>query len=226
MLSGILDLIFPPRCVVCRTLLKHGEVLCHSCRKKITIHATFFCGRCRLRLPEGKKVCHKDTPYLLGAATDYHGPAKKLIHALKFDLVQDAAEELGSLLSEYSARVNFEPQNDLVIPIPLSRQRRRERGFNQAEQIARSLATRLGLELCTAPLCRIRQTPAQSKTASLHERIKNVAGCFSADPEIVRGRNILLIDDVVTSGATLLEAAKALKAAGADTITALVAAKA
>jgi ComF family protein len=225
MLSKLLDLVFPPRCVACRTLLKHDESLCNKCRSKITLNTTFFCGECRLRISKPRPSCHPDFPYILGAATEYQGPVKKMVHALKFDLLVHTADELGLLLVNYAAKTKLDTKDRIIVPIPLSKQRERERGFNQAKRIAEVFASHLDLPLVPG-LQRTRHTPAQSKTTSLHERRTNLARCFKADKNLVSGQDILLIDDVVTSGVTLKEAALALKKAGAGQITAMVCAKA
>jgi ComF family protein len=180
-----------------------------------------------LRLPEARKICHKDFPYLLGAATEYRGVTKKLIHALKFNFTKDAVQELGMILLRYVERVGWQPSPEtVVLPIPLSKRRERERGFNQAALLSEIFADKLNLRLEKSALKRVRHTLAQSKTASPEERARNIQNCFTVDPAYVRSKNIILIDDVVTSGATLSEAARSLKNSGVKNILALVVAKA
>ena len=116
------------------------------------------------------------------------------------------------------------------MPIPLSRRRFRARGFNQAEFLARPIADFLELPLDTTTFTRIRHTKPQTETESAAERRENLRGCFAVldtgNSRAVRGKNILLVDDVTTTGTTFLEAARTLKAAGAGTVYALAAAKA
>jgi competence protein ComFC len=115
----------------------------------------------------------------------------------------------------------------MLVPVPLHWQRRNERGFNQTEEIARCLAARLSLALRKDILIRSRRTRPQTGTATITQRKENVLGCFSAvKPAEVCRKNIILLDDVTTSGATLGDAARALKAAGARKIIGLTAAKA
>jgi len=224
----MMDLIFPPRCVHCRAYLGHGQALCGACRRRIVLHRAFFCGQCRARIYFPAHSCHRDFPFLLGAAGEYADPVlKTLIHALKFQFVRDAAKPLGRMLGDYAARLGIPRAYDLVVPIPLGRRRRRERGFNQSELIARVFAERCGLPMESGALQRTRHTPPQSGLRKTEARLSNVAGCFEAgDPGKVAGRNIILLDDVVTSGATMHAASAALKAAGAKNILALAAAKA
>lgn len=113
-----------------------------------------------------------------------------------------------------------------VVPIPLHPARERARGFNQSALIARILARRLHIPSDTVSLVRVHATKPQSELEDMRERLLNVKGCFEAPPRACEGKRILLVDDVATSGATLLDASRALKEAGARKIIALVVAKA
>ncbi|HUZ93049.1 MAG TPA: double zinc ribbon domain-containing protein [Candidatus Paceibacterota bacterium] len=224
--NRILDLLFPPRCVQCGAYAD-GRALCTRCAKSIRIHHSLFCGSCRARLPEGLKICHKSFPYILGAAADYDAPAiRSLIHALKFRSMQNAAVPLAEFLICYAATIPL-PADALAVPVPLSVRRRRERGFNQAELIGGIFAGRFRMPFDPAALVRTKHAKPQSETKTLAERCENVKNCFAVpDAARVADRNIILIDDVTTSGTTFLEAASALKSAGAKKIIALAAAKA
>jgi ComF family protein len=220
-------IFFPPRCAGCRMLLAAGT-LCDTCRKKIVIYRTLFCGECGERLFGAKMLCHPDFFYVQGAATTYADPRiQALVQMLKFGRNREAAEPLVALIKEYLLSVGDIFKDCTVVPIPLSRKRLRMRGFNQAEIIAQPLARHLGLTFDTATLVRIRHAKPQTETRSAAERRENLRGCFAVrNVFVVRGRDILLVDDVTTTGATFLEAAKVLKAAGARTIYALSAARA
>lgn len=224
----LLDLIFPPRCAYCRAYLGHGQALCPVCRRRIVPHRTFFCGKCRVRRYSPRGLCHQRFPFLLGAAAEYEDPiVQKMIRSLKFHFVRSTAAPLGGLLAAYATRLRIPRSYDLILPVPLSRRRERERGFNQSELIARELSRRIGVPINATALCRPRHAPPQSGLKGDDIRNKNVAGSFQVRaPRAVAGRNIILLDDVITSGATLLSAAAACRAAGARNILALVAAKA
>lgn len=183
---------------------------------------------CDTRLFADKASCHPNSLFILGGATDYDHPiVRALVHALKFRRVRVARDPLAGFLIEYARSLGIAFDDCVVVPIPLSRKRLRLRGFNQSELIARPFAAALGLQLDAAVLVRVRHTKPQSETRSLEERKRNLNGCFAVwRPERIAGRNIILLDDVTTSGATFLEAARALKAAGAGKIFALAAAKA
>lgn len=244
MFTWLLDVLFPPLCLNCRHNIESGKVVCDSCFSAIKISDTLFCGKCRARLPaavpakaglalpatgqtEHKKICHLDFPYLLGAAADYRDEAvQELVHALKFDFVKAAARPLAALLVKYAERVNYPIDGFVIVPIPLSKTRKRKRGFNQSFLLAEIFADRFDLEFHPSILVRHKNTLAQSELKDFEKKRANVENCFSvAEPDMVQGKNFILIDDVVTSGATLFEAANALKRAGAKKIIAFAAAK-
>ncbi len=235
-IESIFSMVFPSQCLNCEKRTEGEEAICGDCLGTISLNKTLFCGQCRARLPEGKKVCHKSTPYLLGAATNYDdGAIKEMIHGLKFRFLKKSGKDLGMLLVRYAESVaeleRFglgKKGNAVVMPIPLSKKRRRERGFNQSEIIARVFAKQYALELALDCLARTRDTVPQSETRNLRERLQNAQGCFSVINEkpLRQKKVVVLIDDVITSGATMLAAAEELKRAGAERILALVVAKA
>lgn len=221
------DIFFPPCCLACGQGVPKGT-LCAPCRASITISRTLFCGQCARRLFGGKENCHPDFPYLLGSPGKYRDKAlASLIHSLKFRGVRAAADSIADLLIEYAGSLGIPFHGFTVVPIPLSRERRRARGFNQSELIAKPFAERFGLPCEAACLTRVRHAKPQSETKSIAERKENIRGAFAAaHTGAVAGKNIILIDDVTTSGATFLEAARALKSKGAARIIALAAARA
>lgn len=229
----IASLFFPRICLACERSIREG-MLCDGCRRSIKIARELWCAACEVPLPVGAigSRCHPSFPYILGAAGNYENNAlKALIHALKFRGVQAAAEPLALILAEYASGLALNFEGFAVVPVPLSRERYRARGFNQAESIATLFAERMGLPLQTSWLARVKHAKPQSETESAAERKENIRGCFAV-PDIgtgtaaVRGKKIILVDDVSTSGATFLEAASTLKSADAATLIAFAAAKA
>ncbi len=158
----------------------------------------------------------------------YSGNLRGLIHLLKYDSVLPAASVLGQFLASaveelICGRLALYP---IVVPVPLHRTRHRSRGFNQAELIARHAAKRLGLEVSTAVLIRRRDTVSQVGL-SREERIANMSDAFRVPhKDAVKDRTIVLVDDVMTTGATLSECARALKKAGAKQVLAATVARA
>jgi ComF family protein len=229
------DIFFPPACVACGDSIA-SSALCAACRQSIDIFDTLFCGTCAARLPEQKKICHKDAPYLLGAAGRYDDePLRALIHALKFQGIEVAAEPLAEILVRYIARLNLDLNDFIVTPVPLSAQRARARGFNQSALIAAPFARALGLPLKEHLLARVAHRKPQSETEDIFERRENIRDCFAltdcgssnnGNTTQVLDKKIILIDDVTTSGTTFNEAARVLKSGGVKKIIALAAAKA
>lgn len=232
----ILGILFPPICLNCKILLQKEEkegAICRKCLEKIFVHTALFCGHCRARLPDNKKICHKNAFFLLGAVTDYDETIKPLIHQLKYQSWTRVIAPLTVLLKNYLENLRFEEtlqstlKNCLIIPIPLHKQRQRERGFNQAELLGKTVSEILRLPMATGILRRIKKTKSQAALKNWEQRKMNLNGAFLiVAPEQIKGKNIVLVDDVFTSGATLNEASKTLRLAGAKRILALVAAKA
>lgn len=224
----LLNLIFPAHCVCCERNTENGAVICGKCLAGISLNRTLFCGKCGARLPNNAKICHKDFPFILGAATSYRNDAvKKLVHCLKFKYIEAAATPLSDLLIHYAEDLRMPLEKFLVIPVPLSSKRIRERGFNQAEIIARIFAGHFGLTIAPDALSRDKHAKPQSETRTITERRANVAGSFCChNQETVIGKDIILIDDVTTSGSTLLAAAETLKSAGAGKILSFAVAQA
>ncbi|OHA19484.1 MAG: hypothetical protein A2938_00235 [Candidatus Taylorbacteria bacterium RIFCSPLOWO2_01_FULL_48_100] len=133
------------------------------------------------------------------------------------------ADELTEWLAELAETENF--REPLLIPIPLAPKRARERGFNQCELLAREIIRIIPemIELTTDILIKTKETESQTKSKNRAERIKNLEGCFDVkNPEQIKNRNIVLLDDVTTTGATLTEARRALLARGARKVIAIV----
>lgn len=147
----------------------------------------------------------------------YEGPVRHAVVDLKYEGVHAAAEQLAGLMAE--ALDSWNGSTDVIVPVPLHRSRRRSRGYNQSALLARAYARRTGLLVDESLLIRTRATVAQASGLSHQERLANVHGAFAArQPERVKGRAILLIDDVVTTGATIKACARALREADASAV--------
>lgn len=146
---------------------------------------------------------------------DYTGVIRDCIHALKYENNQSLGEFFSDGLAAVVVAAGWSP--DLVMPVPLSPQRMIERGYNQAACLAKPLAARLGIRYHPFGIERTRNTASQVGLSG-EARRRNVAGAFSAIPEIVAGKHVLLIDDVMTTGSTLEACARVLTDAGAGAV--------
>ncbi|OGA06450.1 MAG: hypothetical protein A3D95_07080 [Betaproteobacteria bacterium RIFCSPHIGHO2_12_FULL_69_13] len=211
MLKNLSSLFFGGSCFVCRGAAR--EILCEECDADLPRLGSQLCPRCALAAPGGSLCgrCLAHSPHYDAtvAALAYAFPADILVHALKFRGELALAPLLGRLLA---LRIPALEAVDLVVPVPLSARRLRERGYNQAMEIARHAApagARLDAHLCT----RSRDTPAQVGLP-LAERARNVRGAFRCERDLA-GASVAIVDDVMTTGATLEEIAATLKRAGA-----------
>ena len=227
MLSAFLSLLYPPRCLVCRTLGETG--LCADCLAQITPVAVPSCRTCGQTIaPPGMHCRHcrlrrpvYDRARAMGA---YEGVLQTALHQFKYHDRPQLAAPLGLLLAAF-ARSNAADLNglrfDALLPVPMHPVRRRQRGYNQSERLARVVGAELGLPLLTDALVRTRATRPQVGLAG-DDRRSNLAGAFAVRrPEAVQGKTLLLIDDVVTTGSSLHECALSLKADGAQAVYAL-----
>lgn len=145
---------------------------------------------------------------------------RQAIHELKYRNLRALAEPLAGLLADYLTALPV--PGDALVPVPLHRKRWRERGYNQSGLLARGLSQRIGLPVVDDCLVRRQYAPPQARAAGVGERRGNVAGAFACLDGRLRGKRVLLIDDVATSGATLNACAGALKSAGAVSVWGLV----
>jgi len=216
----------PSRCAICRQW--PAEPVCESCITRFA-HPTPRCLTCALPVPEGVQrcgACLKDPPPLARClcAVDYAWPWRHLVARFKFHEQPGWDRQLAWLMRSAAWAEDTLHDADRVLPIPLARERLAERGYNQSWLLVRRLAPE---KADPTLLLRIRHTPSQ-RTLPRSERLSNLQGAFAVDPlraHEVRGQRLLLIDDVMTSGASLHTAARVLLQAGAEQVSALVLAR-
>jgi ComF family protein len=202
----------------------HGTPLCAACQGDLPRLPTTRCPLCALPTPNGEicGACLKRPPRFdrCRAVFVYAFPLDVLVQRLKY------ASELalaGFLAEQLAQEVAPHPMPDLILPMPLHPRRLGERGYNQAVEIGRNLSARLAIPLRAATCRRVRDTPAQAGL-DLEERRRNLRGAFHCGADL-EGMRIALLDDVMTSGASLNELAKAARNAGAAEVEAWVVAR-
>jgi ComF family protein len=225
-IQHLLDLLYPPRCAGCQC---SGHVLCPSCLARIP-PLTGVCQRCSGPLSAGGicASCRSAALKLSGlrAVSAYQEPLRSYIHALKYDGNTRLAQPLGVLLASVYHTSGL--RADAIVPVPLHSERQRQRGYNHAALLARACASQVGAPLIENMLVRHRATLSQVGLKHW-ERQQNVQGAFSCSPAFsggqLRGRALLLIDDVSTTAATLEACAAPLFATGAAAVFGLVLAR-
>jgi ComF family protein len=224
----LLDIIYPPRCPLCSRFLspveKHrpsGHV-CDSCVQALIPISRPLCTVCGMPLAASSNPDHPcedcirrmpsydamRSPYL------YTGPLMNAIQRLKYNSEIHLASPLGGLLSEFARIALPHVEEFMTVPVPLHRHRLRERGFNQSLLLARAVSSDLKIPLDCLSLIRTRDTRSQTGLGR-KERRRNVANAFSVTSSAVfKGKKVLLVDDVLTTGYTFNECARALKKSG------------
>ncbi len=218
----LLDHAVGHTCLLCRSDCR-GLALCPECTADLPLPPPAHCPLCGEQTTHGERcgACLKEAPHFdrATAAFIYDFPVDRLIHALKYGHQLAIARWLASRITRGIRR-----DGQLIIPLPLHPERLRERGFNQSMEIAREIGKQLQLPVDHDALARTRPTASQAGLA-LKERRRNVKGAFECSTDFT-GRHILLIDDVMTSGATANECARVLKLHGASEVSVAVAARA
>lgn len=201
----IADWLFPPRCIFCRRILERSDI-CHECEAK-------------LPYTKGDSIVQK-FPFIAKCVTPlyYEGTVREAILRYKFNGRDCYADRFSQIMAE-CADNNLDCGDVSVVSwVPLSRMRKHKRGYDQARLLAEGIAKILTLP-CEQCLVKTRNNPAQSKTKSAAQRSKNVVGVYKASEKAeLRGKNILLVDDVVTTGSTVSECARMLRKAGANKV--------
>ena len=238
-LDPVLDLLFPAICPVChaRSDDRRHRPFCAACWADLPLLAgpgCACCGRAFVGLPAGLLCdeCRRRSPPFAcaRAVAAYRDGMRAAIHALKYGRRTPVAVPLAALLAERGgpllpADPDGGPAFDAVVPVPLHPARLAERGFNQAELLAAPCAAAWGRPLLRRALARVRATQPQTELDA-DARRQNVAGAFAARrPAEVAGRRLLLVDDVLTTGATAWAAARALRESGAAAVGVLVLAR-
>lgn len=228
LLRAVGDLLFPPTCQVCK---QPGEFpLCQQCRANFRLIGPPVCQKCGRPLLGSQELvltCHPCRRRRLRfacarAVAVYEGALREAIHALKFGGCRGLAAPLGRMMGLYAVADPVLASARLIVPIPMHAQRRRERGFNQAELLAREVGRILQLPVLPGAIRRKFPTEPQS-ALPLEDRWENVRDVFEA-PVLLPREPVLLVDDVISTGFTASECAGQLARAGTTTVYVLAAA--
>ena len=226
LLDRALDLVFPPRCVSCD---RFGAFICENCLDEGTGADPPRCPICWMPSREAAGGptprptcvrCRAVRPSFIAARSVfvYAAAARDAVHALKFRGLSAIAPTMAGLMAE--RLVKWSPPVDCIVPVPLAAGRRRERGYNQSELLAKELSRLTAIPVDQRALVRPDSASPQYRLADREERRRNVSAAFRAGRRVPQG-NVLLVDDVMTTGATLDACARVLLEAGAGPVFAL-----
>ena len=222
--GAALNLLLPQFCVGCG---KEGAFLCDSCLQSLPRLEPPVCPRCGRPQSNGE-LCRNCQDWQadidgIRAPFCFDGAIRSAVHQLKYRNLRAIAPALAQLMSEYLASNHLD--GDVLIPVPLHDKRLRERGYNQSALLAKELGTLMNLPVDETSLVRDKFVLPQARTTSVEERRANVIGVFACRGDGVRGKKVLLIDDVATSGSTMNACASVLKSAGAIAVWGLALAR-
>jgi len=233
-LRAVTSLFYPALCAVCHAPVTQGDYVCQDCLGKAQRIVAPFCAKCSEPFPgaiEGEFTCsncaHRSLAFDAAvAAYRSRGVVRFVILQFKYSRQLHLRHPVAKWLLEAMNDARLRDRNfDCVVPVPLHPARFRERGFNQAELLAKILGQRMNLTL-SRPLERTRYTTTQT-AFDRNDRMENLRGAFRLRKRIgVRGLRVLLVDDILTTGSTLSECARVLREAGAQSVFAVTAARA
>jgi competence protein ComFC len=221
---SILDWLYPPVCAGCGA---SGQRWCDLCVMNTIVMRSAVCTQCgEPNSSTGKcQLCLHSPPAFtaLRSWAEYRGPVRRALHGLKYRQNLALGDSLSIHLIHLYNQLNWSV--DMIIPVPLSPKRKRSRGYNQAALLARPLSLATGIPYRGSVLIRLRETVSQVGLSEI-DRSQNVRGAFSACSDQIRGKTILVVDDITTTGATIQNCALALIDAGADKVYGLTVARA
>ena len=222
LLRGALDLLYPRRCMICHQPAPAGEYICPGCEKKLPVIESRRCRKCGKPVEDFEVICPdcEKTRHFYDKGIGiyrYDAVMREAVSCLKYKGRREYGEAMG-VYAARSARGELAAWKvDAVIPIPIHPERLAERGYNQAEVIARAVSEESGIRLVTDGLLRNGSTAAM-KNLTVKERFDNLSRVFEAGPGLSGVHNALIVDDIYTTGATIDAGARVLRDAGISRI--------
>ncbi len=227
---AVLDLFYPRTCLHCNRNLNHSRELCicKDCRKTISYTGNTHCVRCGAglgiytssTLEEGCFACKgKHLPFhAVTSVTHYKGAVRTLIHQFKYTRLKFLAPVLNDIVTAHETLIDAVSTIDVIVPVPLHWLKKLRRGFNQSELLSRGIHRHFSIPMSTNNLCRVKNTDSQTHLTKSQRQVNIRDAFFVKRPEAFRGKRVLLVDDVLTTGVTVSECARKLKKAGAASV--------
>ena len=217
-------MLFPPICGGCG---KSGKRWCEECQSRVPIIRDHFCQSCGIptKYVEICEKCKSEPPSYreMRSWAVFDSPVQDALHTLKYRRNMGIGEALALHMTDFVRSLHW--KIDLLIPVPLGEKRLKERGYNQVGLVAQPLTYQIGWQYTPSALWKSRETRSQVGL-SISKRRENVFGAYQANPEIVKRKSVLLMDDVATTGSTIQSCTQALLDAGAREVYALTIARA
>jgi len=217
MLQSLIHLLFPKTCVCCENLLNEQEPhICGSCLLEIPV----------LEIDDDSAIKKLAGRVKIESALAYlkfnkSGKAQKILHEIKYKDNHELGIYIGKQYANYLKTQNIELDFDILVPVPLHSKRMKSRGYNQSEAIAKGLSDKLGIDLNTISLLKTKEAQSQTKKGRV-ARLENMQDCFVVSELVdLKGKHIAIVDDVMTTGATLEACCLSLEKAGVGKITVL-----
>jgi ComF family protein len=223
-LYSLSDFFFPPQCLLCNTFFtpEKSRYFCNKCYDDFSFVKSPVCEKCGLPFQTQTGEDHLCGQCITGkhffdkarSISTYDGTLRKAFHGFKYNEKSLLSKPLSQILAAYGGNLLNQKEYDAIVPVPLHSKRLRQRGYNQALILARTAGKAWGIKVDIKSLKRVKWTTPQT-VLSKNERQKSIRGSFNCSPERVRGKNLLIIDDIYTSGSTVSECARILKKNGA-----------
>ena len=223
-LYSLSDFFFPPQCLLCNTSFtpENSRYFCNKCYDDFSFIKSPVCKKCGLPFQTREGEDHLCGQCITGkhffdkarSVSTYDKTLRKALHGFKYNKKSLLSKPLSQILAAYGENLLNQKEYDAIVPVPLHSKRLRQRGYNQALILAKTAGKAWGIKVDIKSLERVKWTIPQT-VLSKNERRKRIRGSFSCSPERVRDKNLLIIDDIYTSGSTVSECARILKKNGA-----------
>jgi len=220
--KGLLQLLFPLRCPVCDGIVRQsGEKVCLDCMKRLTLLTPPWCMKCGKKLAEEAEYCsdcrRKDHLFRRGRALYEYDSAASMIYRFKYSGRREYAAFFGEQMAEYLGDFIRRVDADALIPVPLHRKRKKTRGYNQAELLARALGRQMGIPVAAELVVRVKNTEPL-KYENPEERQNNLKRAFLIRQNDVKLKKVIVVDDIYTTGSTMDEMTRVLREAGVEEV--------
>ena len=219
----ILDFLFPRRCPFCDEIVFFGDLICRRCKDRIPYTGEDHCLKCGKKLLDNEREYCRDcmcTVHHFARGRSlyvYSGNVRSAITRFKYHGRKEYSEFFGRDLAKHLGSFIKKCHPDIIIPVPVSREKMKKRGYNQSELLAEKISEQMGIPVDRTLITRIKNTPPMKELSRI-ERMKNLKGAFKINVHDVKCRNVLIVDDIYITGSTIDAMAEELKKTGTQNV--------